>query len=327
MTSRISVVLSLAALGVLAAGGTATSVVGARRSARADAAYPPNGQFVDVEGVRIHAHVAGDGPDLVLLHGAFGSSRDFTYDLVGRLKDRYRVIAFDRPGMGFSDHVAPKFAGPFAARAETPAEQSAVLAKAARMLGAERPLVLGHSFGGIVALSWALDHDPAGLVLLAGVAMPWPGDLGWLYRWNGTRVGSALLSPLLSAWTPDDYLKSSFASAFKPQPEPPGYSDHTGVYSPMRLKAFRATVRQVNHLRPQVVEMSKRYDTLTLPIEILHGDADTSVPLTVHSKPFSAQVASADLTVLEGVGHMPHHADPEAAIATVDRVARRAGLR
>jgi pimeloyl-ACP methyl ester carboxylesterase len=305
----------------------ATSVVSARRSAQSRAAHPPTGQFVDVDGVRIHAHVAGEGPDLVLLHGAFGSSRDFTYDLVGRLQDRYRVIAFDRPGMGFSDHVDPQFAGGLAARAETPAEQSVVLAKAARALGAERPLVLGHSFGGIVALSWALDHDPAGLVLLAGVAMPWPGTLSWIYRWNGTRVGSALLSPLLSAWTPDSYLQSSFASAFLPQPEPPGYSEHTGVYTPMRLRAFRATVRQVHHLRPQVVEMARRYDSLSLPIEILHGNADKSVPLTVHSGPFSEQVPSANLTVLEGVGHMPHHADPEAAIATVDRVAMRAGLR
>lgn len=327
MRSRRSVVLSLAALGTVAAGGVATSAVAARRSARAEAASPPTGQFVEVGGRRIHAHVSGEGPDLVLLHGAFGSLRDFTFDLVGRLETSYRVIAFDRPGMGFSEHVAPRFSGATAARAETPAEQSEILAEAARRLGAEKPIVLGHSFGGIVAISWALDQDPAALVLLAGVAMPWPGELGWIYRWNGTRVGSALLAPLISAWTPESYLENSFGSAFLPQSEPPGYAEHTGTYMPVRLKAFRSTVRQVYHLRPEVVSMAERYDTLTLPVEILHGSADTSVPLIVHSGPFAERVPSANLTVLDGVGHMPHHADPEAAIATVDRAARRAGLR
>ena len=55
-----------------------------------------------VEGLRIHAVVAGSGPDLVLIHGASGSARDFTFGLLPELADRYRVIAFDRPGHGWS---------------------------------------------------------------------------------------------------------------------------------------------------------------------------------------------------------------------------------
>lgn len=145
MISRRSAVLSLAALGALAAGGVATSSVAARRRARAEAATPPGGQFVEVGGRKIHAYVTGNGPDLVLLHGAFGSARDFTFDLVRRLEPHYRVIAFDRPGMGYSDHIAPRFAGPAAPRAETPAEQAGVLTQAARQLGAEKPIVLGLS--------------------------------------------------------------------------------------------------------------------------------------------------------------------------------------
>ena len=316
---------SLAALVVL--GVLATWTLAAIRAARAEARHPPEGEFVEVEGRRIHATIRGEGPDIVLIHGAFGSVRDFTFDLAGRLEDSYRVIAFDRPGLGYSDHALDRYERAFAAAGDTPEEQARLLALAARKLGADRPIVVGHSFGGIVAIAWALDHDPAALVLFSGVAMPWPGELGWLYRVNGTAFGGALLAPFISAWTPMSRLRAGVAGTFRPQAAPEGYAEHIGPYMPLRLNALRATTRQVNTLRPHVVRMEKRYARLTLPIEILHGAADTTVPLEVHSGPFSRIVESARLRVLDEVGHMPHHADPEAAVAAINRAAERAGLR
>jgi pimeloyl-ACP methyl ester carboxylesterase len=305
------------------AGGVATHRIAAARAAAAEAAHPPSGQFVEVGGRRVHVHVTGTGPDVVLIHGAFGSLRDFTFDLSARLAERYRVIAFDRPGLGYTDRTDPAYASAFAARAESPAEQAALLAAAARDLGAERPIVVGHSFGGIVAMAWALDHDPAAVVMLAGVAMPWPGDLGWLYQVNGTAAGGGLVAPLLSAWAPEARLREAVAATFAPQPMPEGYADHIGPYMPLRLPAFRANARQVNTLRPHVVKMERRYPDLRLPIEIVHGAEDTTVPIAVHSEPLSRIVGSANLTILPGIGHMPHHADPGAAIAAIDRAAAR----
>jgi pimeloyl-ACP methyl ester carboxylesterase len=318
--------LILAALAA-AAGGVVTSRVAASRAAGAEAAHPPAGTFVDVGGTRVHVHVAGEGPDVVLIHGAFGSFRDFTFDLADRLAERYRVIAFDRPGLGYTGRTDPALDRAFAGTAESPAEQAALLAAAARQLGAERPVVVGHSFGGIVAMAWALDHDPAAVVLLAGVALPWPGELGWIYEVNGTALGGGLVAPLLSAWAPEPRLRASVAATFAPQPMPAGYADHIGPYMPLRLPAFRANARQVNTLRPHVVEMERRYPALRLPIEIVHGDADRTVPIAIHSRPLSERVASANLTVLPGIGHMPHHAAPEATVAAIDRAAARAGLR
>jgi pimeloyl-ACP methyl ester carboxylesterase len=309
-----------------AAGGALTLRTAAARAAAEEAAHPPSGQFVDIGGRRVHAHVTGEGPDLVLIHGAFGSLRDFTFDLSERLSARYRVIALDRPGLGYTDRTDPAYAAAFAGSAESPTEQAALLAAAARELGAERPIVVGHSFGGIVAMAWALDHDPAAVVMLAGVAMPWPGDLGWLYQVNGTALGGGLVAPVLSAWAPRSVLDQSVATTFAPQAMPEGYADHIGTYMPVRLPAFRANARQVNTLRPHVVEMEGRYPDLTLPIEIVHGDADATVPLVVHAGPLSRLVPSANLTVLPGIGHMPHHADPEATIAAIDRAAARAGI-
>ncbi|MDU8945029.1 alpha/beta fold hydrolase [Ovoidimarina sediminis] len=318
---------SLVIAGLAALGAFGTSLIASKREARAEAAYPPAGRFIEVDGTRIHAVVAGDGPDLVLIHGAFGSTRDFTFDFMGRLSDRYRVIALDRPGLGWSGRADASYARLFADDAESPVEQARILAAAARQLGADQPIVVGHSFGGIVALAWALEHDPAAVVSLAGVAMPWPGELGWLYTVNGTSVGGALVPPLITALVPEDRLRNGIESTFAPQPAPDGYAAHIGPMMPVRRGPFRANARQVNTLRPHVVEMSKRYPTLTLPIEIVHGTADSTVPITVHSGPFSELVASANLVTLDGVGHMPHHVATDEAIAAIERAAARAGLR
>lgn len=318
---------SLAFLATLAGGAVVTQRLAAAREAQAEAAFPPEGQFLDIGGRRIHALVTGDGPDLVLIHGANGSIRDFSFDLIGRLAERYRVIAFDRPGLGWSDRADPSYAGAFARGSESPGEQAALLAAAAAQLGAASPIVVGHSFGGIVALAWALDHDPAAVVSIAGVANPWPGDLGWVYRVNGTALGGAIIPPLISAFVPVSHIKGEVAGVFAPQRAPEGYTDYLGLGMVLRRDAFRANARQVNQLRPHVVEMAKRYDTLTIPIELLHGSEDTAVPLAIHSRPLAERIDTAHLTVLDGIGHMPHHADPDATLAAIDRAAARAGLR
>ncbi len=148
------------------------------------AAFPPEGELVEVNGRRVHYVMRGAGPDLVLIHGASGNSRDMTFHLMGLLQDRYRVTAFDRPGLGYTDRVSDAFEGAFVARGETPGEQADLLRAAANMLGIEQPIVLGHSYGASVALAWAL-ADPEGtasVVDLAGATMPWPDPLGTSLR-------------------------------------------------------------------------------------------------------------------------------------------------
>lgn len=318
--------LATTSLAALAVAALVTLAVASLRSRAAEAAHPPSGQFLEIGGTRVHYVEKGEGPAVVLLHGAHGSLRDFTFDLVDRLAPRYRVIAFDRPGLGYSGRIAP-YGRLFEGAGESPSDQAAHLAAAARRLGADRPIVVGHSMGGIVALAWALDHDPAAVVSIAGVAKPWPGELGWLYQVNGTTLGGALVPPLITAWAPRGLLADAVESTFAPQPAPPGYADHIGPRMPVRTDVFRANARQVNTLRPHVVEMEDRYGEMTLPIEIVHGTEDETVPLSVHSGPLAQQVPGANLTLLEGVGHMPHHVDPDAVVAAIDRAAARAGLR
>lgn len=299
------------------------------RETQAETAYPPSGQFIEVDGTRIHLRIEGDGPDLVLIHGANGSIRDFTFDLMGRLTDRYRVILVDRPGLGWSDRANRSYNGVWSSQAEPPAAQARVMQQAVDQVGVTRPIVLGHSYGGAVALAWALERpeDTAAVVLLGAVSNPWPGSLGPLYQINSTRIGSALVIPLISAFAPMARIEDTVAAIFAPQPTPDGYLDHFGPELTLRRTTLRANAQQVNSLRPHVVEMATQYPDLTLPVEILHGTDDTIVPLRVHSEPLAQLLPNAALTRMEGVGHMPHHADPDAVEEAIDRAAMRAGLR
>ncbi len=296
------------------------------RAREAREAHPPQGQFIRVDGRRLHYVQAGSGPDLVLLHGASGNTRDFTTGFVGRLADRYRVTVFDRPGLGYSE-ANPAYDGPFDARAEGPAAQAELLHRAAERLGITREIVLGHSYGGAVAMAWALDHDPAAAVIVSGATQPWPGGLGPLYSLTGTALGGATVVPLISAFAPEALVRRAIAAVFAPQDPPPGYADRVGAALALRAGAFRTNAQQVKGLRPHLVEMSPRYPGIDLPLELVHGTADGVVPLEIHSGPLFRQVPGARLTRLDGIGHMPHHAAPEAVVAAIDRAARRAGLR
>ncbi len=330
--------MALKSLGVLlgctAALAFATSCTATYRTTKAEETYPPVGQFVTVSGGQVHYVQEGQGPHVVLLHGAGGNLRDFTLDLMGRLTDSYTVTAFDRPGLGYTDEVPGLDTGPLATEGSGPIEQATMLREASEKLGISNPIVVGHSFGGIVAYGWAvagLDVDsPANasaIVSLAGVTMPWPGDLGAYYTINGSAFGGLVAVPLISAIATDGQIEASIEGTFAPQPAPEGYAEHIGARLSLRPENFRANVRQVNTLRPKVVAMSERYPELTLPIEIVHGTADTTVPIHVHAEEVIKVAPTARLDRRDGIGHMPHHAEPEVTVAAIDRAARRAGLR
>ena len=325
----MAVKFTLAAIALLTAGKAFVDRRAKDREAQAETDYPPEGELITVDGLQVHYVMEGSGPDLVLIHGASGNTREFTFTMVDRLKDNYRVIVFDRPGLGYTDRLHPDLDGVFNTAAESPADQAILLQAAAAQLGAPKPIVLGHSFGGTVGLAWALERPDniAALINVSGPSNPWPGKLSALYRINGTAIGGAILPPLIAAFTSQKHIEDNIASIFTPQAAPEGYAHYIGPTLTTRRAPFRANGRQVNSMRPHVVEMSKRYGEIMIPVEIIHGDADPIVPLDIHSIPLSRQIPHARLTVLKGIGHMPHHVAPDAILAAIDRAAVASGLR
>jgi pimeloyl-ACP methyl ester carboxylesterase len=313
--------LALVILGLLAAFWGVTLWKAARHEARAQAAYPPLGQFVTVEGVRLHLLQQGTGPDIVLIHGASGNMRDFTMDLVGRLSDRYRVTVLDRPGLGHSDRLDRDGATIF--------EQADILVRAVAEVGVTRPLVLGHSYGGAVALAWATRHPEAtaGLILLAAASNPWEGPLSTYYRVLSHPLGQIIAVPVLTAWVPDHVVTDTIAQIFAPQQTPAGYADYIGAGLTLQRRALRENALQRAGILSEVRQMVPDYASLDLAVEILHGDADTTVWASIHSEPLARQINGANLVIMPGVGHSPHHSEPETVLAAIDRARDRAGLR
>ncbi len=323
MTSRTLVLslIYLAAATVLLGGCAALLDARATdREALAEARYPPQGEMVEVEGVRIHAHVEGEGPDLVMIHGASGNLRDFTFALSGALAEEFRVIALDRPGLGWSDLIEDH---------EDPRVQARVLLAAAEALGAQRPLVLGHSYGGAVALAWALQapEDTAGLVVLGAASHEWEGSLGITQTLPATALGRWVVVPVVTAFATRSRVEGALENVFDPQPVPDGYAEHIGAGLSLRRDTLVRNSEQLSSLKPFLREMQRDYGSLELPIEIVHGDADRTVGLEIHGRRLAEDAPGAELTVLEGVGHMPHHVAQDVVTDAVRRAAERAGLR
>jgi len=290
--------------------------------------HPPVGRIAIVDGVPVHFVQMGEGPDVVLLHGAGGNLREFTFALAPALADRYRVTVFDRPGLGYTGHTDPRYAGAFTSAADSPQEQATLLRAASNQLGLEQPVLVGHSFGGAIAFAWATAHsdEVAGVVSLAGVAMTWEGEVRPYYRVNGSAWGGGVISQFVTAYVSDEVVRNSIGSIFEPDPVPEGYAEHIGGPLAIRRDTFRSNARQVAGLKPHMAEIVPVYPELDLPVAFVHGDQDETIRIDVHTAPAAALLPNATVTILEGVGHMPHHADPAAVITAIDDVAARAGL-
>ncbi|MGB0661794.1 MAG: alpha/beta fold hydrolase [Mangrovicoccus sp.] len=299
--------------------------IAARKEHQAEQSYPPTGQILTIDGVPVHAKITGSGPDLVLLHGASGNIRDFEISLVPELAKYFRVILFDRPAHGWTENL-PSFR--HSTKGAPPREQAKLLIKAAKELGVQHPLVLGQSYGGTVALAWALEAPDflRGLILVSAPSHPWSTALSPLYPINAGRVSGAVSVPLIAALANQNRAQPVIETIFAPQNPPSDYFQRMGVPLSLRRDSLRANARQVNTLLDRVTEMADDYNTIEVPTEILHGTADIIVPLKIHSEPLAQKLPNGHLTVLNGIGHMPHHSAKDQVIAAIQRANQRAEL-
>ncbi|WP_424986755.1 alpha/beta fold hydrolase [Microbulbifer sp. S227A] len=300
------------------------AIVLLRAGAREDAAerrFPPQGQILRVGDTDVHAVVMGSGPDLVLIHGASGSTRDMTFSLAPRLAETYRVFVIDRPGLGYTDRLSTTGA--------SLRQQAALMQQAAGLLGARAPIVVGHSYGGAVALAWAIHHPDtlAALVPVSAPSNPWTTPLDPLYRVTSSWWGSRIVVPLITALVSEARVERTIRSIFEPQAAPQGYAAQIGAPLTLRRVSMRANADQRANLLDEITAQVADYDRIAVPTEIVHGTADEIVGLSIHSEKLVEQIPGALLTRLEGIGHMPHHASEDEIVAAIDRAATRAGLR
>lgn len=315
--SRASTLATLAAAALLGAGALWTQVL----AAHAERRFPPEGRFVGSGRSRLHVVERGAGSPVVLLHGAFGGVQDWTSTgILDALARNHRVLAFDRPGHGWSDEAA--------SGAPAPLGQARLLRAALRASGVERPLLVGFSYGGAVALAWAVEYpdEIAGVLTVNGVAYPWPGATDTPYVLAGIPVLGPLLAYTVAApfgaLTADEAVERAFA----PSDVPPTFA-RSPIALALRPAQFQTEARDMRLLKTAVAIQSTRYGEIRAPLEILAARGDRVAFWDFHSERLSRAVPGARLTVLEAGGHQVLHSDPRAVIEAVERLAARAAAR
>jgi pimeloyl-ACP methyl ester carboxylesterase len=310
------IVIAVVALFVVVIAGL---VFYSRRTARrVEKALPPLGRFVDVDGGTIHYLDQGSGPTLLMIHGLSGQMRHFTHSLLERLKDDYRVIIIDRPGNGYSTRP-PQASAAISSQAHT-------VARFIDALKLERPLVVGHSLGGAIALSLALDHPQqvGGLALLAPATHPQPQVPA---AFLGLAIYSALLRTLI-AWTlaipfSIKYGPIVLGTVFGPQAVPADFATKGGGLLALRPSSFIAASSDLMAATEDLEKMPARYGSLKVPVGILFGTDDRILDIARHGEPAAAKIQGADFERIEGEGHMVPITSPDRAAKFIVRTAQR----
>jgi pimeloyl-ACP methyl ester carboxylesterase len=305
--------IAVAGAAALATLAIANYFVGRRSESR----HPPDGSFLVVDGIRIHYTDRGEGSPVVLIHGNIVAGDDWDISGVAELLlCSHRVIIFDRPGFGYSER--PRGA------MWTADQQAGLLYKAMGQLKIERPVIVGHSWGTIVALAIAVRHqeDTAGLVLVSGYyfwtlrpdvlvaaigALPL---LGHLLRYT--------VSPLLG-WLQMPLIKSAM---FSPRPIPKRFQEEYSTGMALRPSQIRATSMDGALMIQGALALPKHYGELALPVTIIAGD-DDRVVFKRTAQRLAARIPNSLLQLIQGAGHMVHYHVPQRVAQAVDNMGAR----
>lgn len=272
------------------------------RARRAVRDNPPEGQFVDVDGVRLHYVERGQGPAVMLIHGNNVWWRDFLASgLIDILARNHRVIAFDRPGFGHSERPRD--------RLWTPSAQAELIAAAQLRLGIASAAVVGHSMGSLVALALALDHPDQvrTLVLLGG------------YHFPKLRVDALMAAPValpvlgdvmrytVTALSARALLAGSVKQMFAPNDVPAGFMPVLSREMLVRPTQLRANAEDAAFMMPAARQASERLLELRMSVTIIAGEKDAVVDTEAHSKRLHEMLPGSRLVVVPDTGHMVHH--------------------
>jgi pimeloyl-ACP methyl ester carboxylesterase len=282
------------ATGTLGAGLALWSAVAAKG---AEKMVPPDGAFIDVEGARIHYIDRGGGPVILLVHGLMGQLRNFSYALVDLLARDHRVIAIDRPGWGYSTFTGPQRPGI--------AEQARIVTRFADVLALDKPLLVGHSLGGAVALAAGIAAPErfSGLALIAPLTQPMDTPPP---QFNGLMAPPALRG--VTSWTvaaPAAILTGAATAAaiFAPDPVPADFPIRGGGALAVRPASYRAGSFELAMASDEMAALAPRYGAIKLPVHILYGRGDAVLDPTLHGERTAAAIPGAQLQLMDG-GHM-----------------------
>ncbi len=264
---------------------------------RVEERYPPQGEFVQVGNTRLHYVRKGDGPSVVLVHGSDGFQQDFAALFEEDCAADFDLIAFDRPGHGYSD-ATPKESSVLGA-------QASLLHTALEQLGVERPLLVGHSWGAALCLYYAVKYPrhTSGLVLLS----PWiyatadpPMRLLRLAGWLGKYATYALLRMTpLKRWL----LRSSLKEAFFPNRVPSSYEEEAFALWQRTPEQVGTFLRENIEAWRQFPHLSPCYAQIGVPVNVVAGLSDKVLHAPMHALGLYHALSAAEVELIPHAGH------------------------
>ncbi|WP_157265250.1 alpha/beta fold hydrolase [Azohydromonas aeria] len=295
---------------VLGASYLATRVM----TRKAEAENPPHGRFVEVDGVQLHYTVHGDAsrPPLVLLHGNGASATEMEISGLPQLAARhFQVFVFDRPGYGHSQRPPQ--------RDYTAEAQAQLFLNALRALGIERPIVLGHSWGSMVAFAMALAEPQSlrALIVMAGYYTP-------SVRLDAPLMGVAALpligplmrhtvSPLLSRLIWPLMTRRIFA----PAPVTQAFKERYPTWLSLRPHTLQASAAESGMMILEGIKQRRREGALAVPTMIIAGAQDLLVLTKWQAERLHERLPQTHLRVIDGAGHMLHHTATPAVLEAI----------
>ena len=276
---------------------------------------PPEGRFLEVNGVRLHYVERGEGDAVVLLHGNGSMMQDFkSSGLIDLAAKDYRVIVFDRPGFGHSERPRSVV--------WTPDAQAELIHAALTQLGVSRAVILGHSWGASVAVAMGLKYPGLvrGLVLASGYYYPTVRpDMVAMGTPALPVVGDLLsqtISPLLSRAMWPLLLKKVFG----PKSVPNKFQAFPKEMA-LRPSQIRASAAEAALLISGAFKQRGKYRDLQMPVVIIAGEDDKLIDTDSQSARLHAELSRSKLHRLAGNGHMIQQTATDEVMSAIREVA------
>jgi pimeloyl-ACP methyl ester carboxylesterase len=267
------------------------------------------GSYLDLDGEKVRYFQKGSGKDVLLIHGLPGSIEDWD-PVIDGLAAKYRVTAYDRPGFGFSSDSVDR---------HTVTGNAETAVKLMEKLGLRDAVVVGHSYGGGIALAMAARKtaNVRGYVSLGGVSQP-TEQVMFIFYMNRVPLIGRGLAAAGTALLGDSMMEEMVRLAFTPDMSilTPDYV-HKRREMMFQTKVVMSLSAEEVRLNGDMASLQQAYPGIAARFIILHGDGDMMVPV-VDSRKLAKALPNSVLKELPGTGHMVQFKHPGDVIAAVD---------
>jgi pimeloyl-ACP methyl ester carboxylesterase len=252
----------------------------------------------------------GEGQPVVFLHGQLVTHADWPRHIIDPLSRKCRVMTLDRAGYGDSGSEG-NHASPYA--------QASGLQNELRARGVTAPILVGHSFGGMVALAFAARFPVQALVLLAPLCFPEARiEHAWLAPRSMPAFGSVWSRLMVGAGIDRAVLEMAHALMFFPAAPPAAWRASYPFDQILEPAHLAWEGEEAASVHPLSWLGYRNWSAITAPASVLVGAQDAVASIYRHGALLPLVLKQARLMRFPGVGHMVHHLRPEAVLAAIE---------